>query len=195
MKKPRTFIRLLIAILIATLVLVLFLLVIGNRIYDRYIEVSGAEYFLQNDYVEYQGGEKAKLFFDRYTDSFDYINIAFEHHAGGVVGNYAATYILDLQYIPEQYENTKNNILVHFALESDLETFPYGGFIVNLITINEEIYNNNFCLICFDDDYNIVRYIFIYDISPKEYNVYSPIGDNTIDLNWNEDENDLVFAK
>ncbi len=194
MKKRSFLIWLLIVgvVLISILSLILFARI---ELDDGFTSITGAEYFLNSDYAEYIGGEEAKMFFDMYSSTSDYKNIAFEYHKGGIVGNYAPTFILDLQYVPEQYTEIKNGILSRFSPELELDTFSYDGFVINLVTLNEDLYNDNFCLICFDDDYHIARFIVIHNISPKDYDVYSPIGDNTINLKWNKDENDLVFPE
>ena len=189
--------------IIITLILLLIIVLIPigyvikcNCFFQR---VNSSECFLNGDYITYNGGNKAQQFFKQYVDTTEYENIAFNYADTEKIiwlEEFYSIFVLDIQYKKEKYEDVKQELLLYTNNpdQNKLSNY-YEGFLLTKIDSQEKLYTENYCGIYFNDEYHIVRYIFIKDVPEKEifYGGEIYVIDRNIAINWNINQDDLIF--
>lgn len=193
-------------ILISIIVLLLIILTVGYGGYlikrnFGYTCVDSSESFLNGDYVSFNGGYSAQQFFEKYVDTAEYKNISFKYADSEKIiwlEEFYSTFVLDIQYKKEKYEVLKQELLLHTNNpdQNKLSNY-YEGFLLTKIDSQEKLYTENYCGIYFNDEFHIVRYIFIKDVPEKEilYGGEIYVIDRNIAINWNINEDDLIFSQ
>ncbi len=154
----------------------------------HYNTSESKEDFLNDQYKSFNGGEDASEFFDRFVNTKDALNVSFKYSDASKVLPIVKCYTVfsvDVTYDQEKYEEIISNNSEYVI--SNLENTRVGDYSITLVAVDEQLYQNNYCGIFYNDKDNIVRYLFVCD-----YNVdssrYIMIADHikwSIDLNWN----------
>ena len=98
-------------------------------------------------------------------------------------------FILDVYLEKEEFDR----VILDLTSEKYEQKSINDSFVFVEINDKEIFYRNNFAAIGWDINHNTLRYVFVCDI--KNGNVYN-IQTTYLrfyDLNWNSDENDLIF--
>ena len=177
-------------LLLSIAILMLYL----NR--TAYLQVYDPNSYFSGEYLSYNAGKEAGEFFDEFVDTDGYTNISFIYRdLDGIIRlhSYQTTFVLDIQFDTEKYFELKSSILPSTSNpDPDLLYNYQGNFLITQIILDKGVYNDNYCGVCFDDDYHIIRYIFMHGIGSGFADPESMIGRN-VPLNWNQSDNDLVF--
>jgi len=155
--------------------------------------VSGSSLYLEKTYVDFYGGKRASSFFEKYVTVDDFIAMDFHYSDDGrtifpLMKPYTA-FILDVYLEKEEFDR----VILDLTSEKYEQKSINDSFVFVEINDKEIFYRNNFAAIGWDINHNTLRYVFVCDI--KNGNVYN-IQTTYLrfyDLNWNSDENDLIF--
>lgn len=155
--------------------------------------VSGSSLYLERTYVDFYGGKKASSFFEKYVTADDYIAMDFHYSDDGrtifpLMKPYTA-FILDVYLEKEEFDR----VILDLTSEKYEQKSINDSFVFVEINDKEKFYRNNFAAIGWDVNHNTLRYVFVCDI--KNGNAYRILTTylRFYDLNWNSDENDLIF--
>lgn len=115
---------------------------IGVVIYRYQIrKITDVESYLSKDYVKYNYGKDAEQFFDDYTSSEDYKNIAFYYcDAEKMISPYNTwtIFVLDIHYEENEFDSV-NGKLISKINKKDPDS-AMGGFLVYKIENEDALY-------------------------------------------------------
>jgi hypothetical protein len=157
--------------------------------------------FHTGNYVEYNGGEEAKQFFDEYANLDAYRNIDFHYYDGDkVITIYDAwcktMFALDVWYEEDVFFETVDEILkdTHKTTLSD-NNYKDDGFQCYIITREDDLYVNNYAAFFIDVKLHTIRYFFLYNVphDPKEVANLRMYTDFTMSMPWNGKPSDWIF--
>lgn len=157
--------------------------------------------FHTGNYVEYNGGEEAKQFFDEYANLDAYRDIDFHYYDGDkVITIYDAwcktMFALDVWYEEDVFFETVDEILkdTHKTTLSD-NNYKDDGFQCYIITREDDLYVNNYAAFFIDVKLHTIRYFFLYNVphEPKEVTHLYMYTDFTMDMPWNHRQSDWIF--
>lgn len=164
---------------------------IKNSTYKR---TDSKDDFLNNNYVSYNGGEEAQMFFEAFVNLEGNEEISFKYRdKDNAITLKSAThtiFVLDVKYNSSDYSSHKNNIWsdTNTPDTSDASNY-YGSFLMTAVMLKDDIYTDNYCGVFFDDNNYTVRYIFFYNVNRNNAirdGIKSMIR-ASISLEWNED--------
>ena len=134
---------------------------------------DSADAYLTGDYVSYNGGEEAQIFFESFAKhgGGDIISFSYRDNDAAFTLKSAShtVFALDIKYNGEDYSERKGSIWENTDMpdRSDSGNF-LGSFLIATVCAGEEVYEDNCCCVCFNDSENIIRFIMFYNISRKE---------------------------
>ena len=148
---------------------------VKNSTYKR---TDFKEDFLNGDYIAYNGGKVAQKFFERFVSLDGYETISFKYrdkeNAITLKSATHTTFVLDVKYGSESYIRHKENIwgYTNKPNKNDMNNY-FGSYLITVIDNENDIYSDNCCAVCFCEEQNIIRYVFLYNVKRQEVNVYS----------------------
>ena len=208
-----TFLVILSTVILVSIMLVLsscgvtFLSAMFDKDYeDSIIETHNVNDFFDETYLEYNGGKAAKVFFDEFAYTDNYIDIAF-HYKDGEKGSYLmdsyykhTVFALDVYYDRDTFLEVSNNILLEITGEKAEDIFKlYDGkqmvaFSGYKIEKEDSVYKENNAAVLFDPRYNTIRYAFLCnntdDVFAVEDATFYVLNVKT---NFSDDERGWVF--
>ena len=161
-------------------------------------KVDDIESFFDNSYSEYNGGEKAKEFFDSYVYLNEYKDIAFNYIDAEKYISFLRTphtaFIVDVYYEEDVFYEIAEKILPDTNAET-ISEMTTRNFDVSIITLDKELYRENTACVMFDLEYNTIRYAFIYKLPvvATDVRALGAIELSLPDLHWNSNESDWIF--
>lgn len=180
------------SLLIFTIVFVILSPLIFVKIYNlTYKRTDSTSDYLNNNYVSYNGGRDAQRFFESFAKIDGNKNISFKYRDNetkiSFIRKNITAFALDIQYNSEDYSAYMNEIWnsTNMPDKAKSENY-YGSFLMTYVTLNEYVYNNNYCGIFFDSEHSIIRYIFLYNFKPKKdaYLNAKSVIECSIPLEW-----------
>lgn len=182
------------------ILLTLFILTIISPIF--YITVkntlckhsSNLNDFLMDKYISFNGGKKAKDFFDDYLNKTNYKEIVLFKYADNentisLYKRYTA-FCVDASYEENEFFKFKNNIIDKNDI--DINYDGYGDYYLFTIEEDQDLYINNYCGVFFDDKHKTIRYVFLLNAkreSVAQYHSQSIISvlGRSLDLVWEKE--------
>ena len=130
------------------------------------------------------------LFFDDYIDISNYESITFryvDNESTFTIHKSYTVFCVDIEYEEIHFQNMIDDILPYtnyYDIESRYH--QYGSFLLTTIMEKKEVYENNYCGIFWDDEHNVVRYLFLYHASREDVLEDGEISIiiRSIDLPW-----------
>ncbi len=188
--EKRTLFLLLLSFIIITLFLFSPFVYINIR-NSTYKKTDSKDDFLNNNYVQYNGGREAQIFFEEFADVEGNEDISFKYRdKDKAITLKSAThtfFVLDVKYSSENYYHHKNNVWKDTDMPNINEKKNYyNSFLLTTVMLDKDFYNDNYCGIFFNDNDYIIRYIFIYDVKRddvKEDGIKGIIR-SSISLDW-----------
>ena len=185
MKKYLTTPKLYIIIVIITLLFSpLFVRIWNECIY----ETTNIEFYLNNSYVNYTGGNEAKKFFDKYVNVNSYENISFYFKdSSKKIGmyNYWTVFAVDVNYEEDDFFDIAKKIVLDTE-EPVLHKDTGYGLREYVIIKDEPLYYNNYATFYIDVGNYMIRYCFVYDC-PHEKGTITDVRriiNRSINLPW-----------
>lgn len=157
--------------------------------------------FISENYVDYNGGESAKQFFDEYANLEEYRDIAFHYCDGDKIITWYYAYsktmfALDVWYDEEMFFEVVDTILKDTERTTLYDkNYTYDGFYEYIVTREDALYVNNYAAFYIDVKHHTIRYFFLYNVphAPMEITDLSMYSDFTWDIPLNHNEEDWVF--
>ena len=184
-------------------------------LWDYHIESTQirGDNFFEHDISQLHGGKEAQQFFDEYADLGSCIDAKFYYRDSGrqisTLYNRWTVFVVDAYYEENHFREIINTVLIdtnlvdYYDANKDGDVFEY--LVKNYdeaqfgedqflaceceITKAEPLYQNNTAGFFIDLKNHTVRYAFLYD---SNYNLYDGVP-MSIDLPWNQNENDYAF--
>lgn len=188
--EKRTLFLLLLSFIIITFFLIspFIYINIRNSTYKR----TDSKYdFLNSNYVQYNGGKEAQIFFEEFADVEENKGISFKYRdKDKAITLKSAThtvFALDIKYSSKNYYHHKNNVWKDTDMPNINEKMNYyDSFLLTTVMLDKDVYNDNYCGIFFDDNDYIIRYIFIYDVKRNDVreDEIKGIIRSSISLDW-----------
>ena len=131
-------------------------------------EVNNADVFMDGSYTQYDGGEEAKAFFDKYVNldghkdfSFKYRYVRRTYGKKGMYLTYASGFVVDVYYEESDFYSIAHSIIPDtdedIKYTNDLEVV--GGFFKITQITNEDLPENSLCSVMFDKQHHTIRYV------------------------------------
>ena len=188
--EKRTLFLLLISFIIITIFLFSPFIYINIR-NSTYKKTDSKDDFLNNNYVQFNGGKEAQIFFEEFADVEGNKDISFKYQdKDKAITLKSAThtfFVLDIKYNSEDYYYHKNNIWEDTDMPNINEKMNfYDSFLLTTVMLDKDVYKNNYCGIFFNDNDYIIRYIFFYNVKRdevKEVGIRGVIRSNVL-LDW-----------
>lgn len=188
--EKRTLFLLLLSFIIITFFLISPFIYINIR-NSTYKRTDSKDDFLNNNYVQYNGGKEARIFFEEFADVEGNKVISFKYRdKDKAITLKSAThtvFALDIKYSSENYYHHKNNIWKDTDMPNINEIMNYyNSFLLTTVMLDKDVYKNNYCGIFFNDNDYIIRYIFFYDVKRddvKEAGIKGAIRSSIL-LDW-----------
>lgn len=191
-----------IALTLVVSIIIYYLISAMIFMYNINIEKSDCvDDLFSKNYVSYNGGEDAQLFFEEYLNLEGYKDVKFHYMDGEKIialYNFFTVFVVDVYYENEQFFELSNTLIQHnegvsaeayFNEYDGLHKIAFSGF---KIKKSDTIYQNNTAAIMFDPRYYTIRYAFLVNEVGSVFDVQDSIV-RSLDLNFNVDENDWVF--
>ena len=188
--EKRTLFLLLISFIIITIFLFSPFIYINIR-NSTYKKTDSKDDFLNNNYVQFNGGKEAQIFFEEFADVEGNKDISFKYRDKDKAITLKSTthtfFVLDIKYNSEDYYYHKNNIWEDTDMPNINEKMNYyDSFLLTTVMLDKDVYKNNYCGIFFNDNDYIIRYIFFYNVKRdevKEVGIRGVICSNVL-LDW-----------
>lgn len=169
-------------------VIVVFLMLFFKLLFCK--KSDSVQAFLDRSYTTFNGGAEASVFFDDYIDISDYNSITFKYidnESAITLHKSYTVFCVDIEYEKIHYQNITDDILPYtnyFDVESQYQ--QYGSFLLTTIMEKKPIYENNYCGVFWDNERNIVRYLFLYRANRENVLENGEISTicRSIDLPW-----------
>ncbi len=184
-------------VLVLVFVLILLLVIASPFIYvdiknSIYKKSNSSSDYLNGNYVSYNGGEKAKVFFDRFVSGKEYRDVSFKYrdneNAVRLHGGSYTVFVLDLQYEENVYKDVFDELYQKTDQpdKNDKSNY-YGNYLNASVVLDDPIYLDNYCGIFFNVNDRIIRYVFLKGADSiglqGEHKVISSIY-RSVDLKW-----------
>ncbi len=151
-------------------------------------KIDSSDSFLTQEYISFNGGKEASIFFKSVVKDNGHINSAFyyrDYSKRWWFGHkYFTSFTLDLQYSENDYQLIKTDILPLTDVSDSNDYDYYGDFLITSITSEESFYIDNYCGIFFNDEKHIIRYVFIYECDREYIDHPVRILSWNVTLNW-----------
>lgn len=190
--------RTLFLFLLSFIIITLFLLspfIYVNIKNSTYKRTDSKDDFLNNNYVQYNGGKEAQIFFEAFVNLEGNESISFKYRdKDNAITLKSATHticVLDIKYNSEAYSCYKKELWENTNMPdtSDLSNY-HGSFLITTVMIEKDIYEDNYCGIFFNDDNRIMRYVFLYNVDRDHAlrdDRIKGIIRSSISLDWDKD--------
>lgn len=166
-KSNRLFLRTVYIIILCIVVLIIVAITINN---NNCLITDNMTFYTSGDYKKFNGGEEASKFLPEFDTLMDFIDINFSYKDYGkkihIKKGYTSFY-LDIKYEHNQYVNEKEKLLKYTDNPQALYN-TLGDYVVAPVTVENELFKDNFAAICYNDNVEIIRYVFIYKYKYKK---------------------------
>ena len=143
---------------------------IKNSTFQR---TDSIEEYLNSNYISYNGGKEAQEFFETFVISDIGNCVLFKYRDNDAKFTLRSAshtvFVLDVAYESEYYSSHKEYILdsTNRPDENNSKNY-YGSFLLTSIILDDNLYENNYCCIGFDNESCLIRYMFFYDTNRSE---------------------------
>lgn len=128
--------------------------------------------FLENKYVSFVGGKEAEKFFEKYIDTKngDVISFQYTNHENKLTLYKMHTlFCVDVKYTKEQYGQVYDKIYSQTDCPDVEKGYNYyGDFLITTIMLDDSVFKENYCGVCFNEKTNTVRYTFLYNVKREQ---------------------------
>ncbi len=192
-----------ICITIFCVVIVMSVINIGINVWNESItQTNNSRYFLSGEYVSYNGGSDAAIFFEKYVDVRQYKEIAFYYGDYEKMisplkwiynDNVYTVFVVDVYYDNTIFYDVSSNILSELD-QKDLKNVPKNYFDGYKIEDSDSsLYTNNCAMILFFEYYKTIRFVFICDCKNGAIEDVHDLISWSMPLPWNSNGDDWMF--
>ena len=162
-------------VLILLFVIVILLVIASPFMYiyfknQQYERTDLSKDYINKNFVSYNGGTEAEVFFNEFVVDNKYIDISFKYrdndNAIRLYDTSRTIFVLDIMYEADEYPCLFNNIYYKTNQPdvNDISNYK-GDFLMTAITEGDSVYLENYCGIFFNKKSSIIRYVFINNVN------------------------------